>query len=106
MRASHMSSNRDDAQQVTEETARFISESDEANQTQITRDFVGHGRQIQVNSEQRDVKAPREDTDSDQAECALTRKSTITVGSWKLDSEYTKFFVLQSRNSTQGSKVN
>ena len=51
-------------------------------QTQIIRNFVGHGRQMQVISEQRDVKAPHEDTDSDHAERVPTRKSTITVGSW------------------------
>ena len=86
MRASYMSSNRDDAQQVTEEKARFLSESNEEvcsipNQTQITPDVVGHGRQMQVISEQRDVKAPHEDTDSDHAERVPRRKSTIKIGS-------------------------
>ena len=59
----------------------------------MVRNLVGHGRLLQVISEQRYVKAPRVDTDSDHAGCVLTRKSTtcahlfhgvnlIKVGSW------------------------
>ena len=81
------SSNCDDAQQAAEERARFMSESNEElcsilNQTQIIRDFVDHDRQMHGISEERKVKVSREDTDSDCAECVLTRKSTIAVGSW------------------------
>ena len=42
----------------------------------LTRYLVGHGRLVQVISEQRHVKSPRVDTDSDFAGCVLTRKST------------------------------
>ena len=59
----------------------------------LVRHLVGHGRLVQVISEQRYVKAPRVDTDSDYAACVLTRKSTtcahlfhgvnlIKAGSW------------------------
>ena len=55
--------------------------------------LVGHGRLVQVISEQRYIKAPRLDTDSDHPGCVLTRKSTtcahlfhgfnlIEAGSW------------------------
>ena len=82
-----MFGNCDDAQQVTMENLRFVSGSNEEvcsipNQSQIIRYLVGHGRQMQVSSEQREVKEPREDTDSDHAECVHTREGTITVGSW------------------------
>ena len=42
----------------------------------LVRYFVGHGRLVQVISEQRNVKAPRVETDSDYAGCVLTRQST------------------------------
>ena len=59
----------------------------------LVRYFVGHSRIVQVISEQRYVKAPRVDSDSDYAGCVLTRKSTtcahlfhgvnlIKAGSW------------------------
>ena len=59
----------------------------------LIRHLVGHGRLVQVISEQKYVKAPRVDTDGDYAGCALTRKSTtgahlsdgfnlLKAGSW------------------------
>ena len=42
----------------------------------LVRYFVDHSRLVQVISEQRFVKAPHVDTDSDHAGCVLTRKST------------------------------
>ena len=59
----------------------------------LIRYLFGHGRFVQIISEQRYVKAPRVDTDSDFAGCVLTRKSTtgahlfhgvnlLTVGGW------------------------
>ena len=42
----------------------------------LIRYLVGHGRLVQIISEQRYVKAPRVDTDSDLAGCVFTRKST------------------------------
>ena len=59
----------------------------------LVRQFAGHGRLVQVISEQRYVKAPRVDTDSHYAGCVLTRKSTtcahlfhgvnlLKAGSW------------------------
>ena len=59
----------------------------------LVRYLVGHGRLVQVISEQRYVKALRVDTDSDYAGCVLTMRSTtcahlfhgvnlIKAGSW------------------------
>ena len=42
----------------------------------LVRHLVDHGRLVQEISEQRRVKAPRVDTDSDYAGCVLARKST------------------------------
>ena len=101
------SSNCDDAQQATEERARFMSESNEElcsilNRTQIIRDFVDHDRQMQCISEERKVKVSREDTDSDCAEFLLARKSTIAVGSWM---QNTRRLNGTESASTQKSKV-
>ena len=96
MRASYMSINCVDVQQVVKEVARFMAEPTEGAWImlkRLVRYFVGHGRLVQVISEQRYVKAPRVDTDSDYAGCVLTRKSTtcahlfhgvnlIKAGSW------------------------
>ena len=43
----------------------------------LVRYHLGHGRLVQVTSEQSNVKAPRVDTDSDYAGCVLTRKSDV-----------------------------
>ena len=96
MRASYMSINRVDVQQVVKEVARFMAEPNEGAWIvlkRLVRYLVGHGRLVQVISEQRYVKAPCVDTDSDYAGCVLTRKSTtcahlfhgvnlIKAGSW------------------------
>ena len=96
MRASYMSINRVDVQQAVKEVARFMAEPNEGAWImlkRLVRYIVGHGRLVQVISEQRYVKAPRVDTDSDNAGCVLTRKSTtcahlfhgvnlIKAGSW------------------------
>ena len=96
MRASFMSINRVDVQQAVKEVARFMAEPNEGAWImlkRLVRYLVGHGRLVQVISEQRYVKAPRVDTDSDYAGCVLTRKSTtcahlfhgvnlIKAGSW------------------------
>ena len=96
MRASYMSINRVDVQQAVKEVARFMAETNEGTGTmlkRLVRYLVGHGKLVQVISEQRYVKAPRVDTDSDYAGCMLTRKSTtcahlfhgvnlISSGSW------------------------
>ena len=42
----------------------------------LVRCFVGHGRRVQVISEQRYISALRVDIDSDCAGCVLSRKST------------------------------
>ena len=79
MRASYMSINRVDVQQVVKEVARFMAEPNEGAWImlkRLVRYLVCHGRLVQVISEQRYVKAPRVDTDSDYAGCVLTRKST------------------------------
>ena len=79
MRASFMSSNRANVQQGTKGISRFMSESNEG-VCSIVRMIL-------------DVKATRVDTDSDHAECVLTRKSTtgahpvhgvniLQAGSW------------------------
>ena len=94
MRASYMSINRVEVQQAVKEVARFMSEPNEGvwiMLKRLVRYLVGHSRQ--VISEQRFVKAPRVDSDSDYAGCVLTRKSTtcahlfhgvnlIKAGSW------------------------
>ena len=70
MRASYMSINRVDVQQAVKEVARFMSEPNEGAWImlkRLVRCLVGHGRLVQVISEQRYVKAPRVDTDSDYA---------------------------------------
>ena len=87
MRVSCVFRNCEDAQHVTEEKARFMSESNEEvcsilNQTQIIRDFVGHSRQIRGISEEREVKVSREDTDSDHTGDVFPIKSTIEFESW------------------------
>ena len=77
-----MSVNRVDVQHSTKEIARFMSEPNEAAWNMLKRRIrylVGHGRLVQIISEQRYVKAPRVDTDSDLAGCVLTRKSTRGV---------------------------
>ena len=97
MRASYMSINRVDVQQAVKEVARFMAEPNEGAWImlkRLVRYLVGHGRLVQVISEQRYVKAPRADTDSDHAGCVLARKSTtcahlfhgfnlIKAGSWR-----------------------
>ena len=96
MRASWMSINRVDVQQAVEEVARFMAKHNEGAWSvlkQMVRYFVGHGRLVQVISEQRHVKAARVDTDSDYAGCVFTSKSTtrahllhcvnlLKAGSW------------------------
>ena len=96
MRESYMSINRVDVQQAVKEVARIMSEPNEGAWImlkRLVRYLVGHGRLVQVTPEQRYVKAPRVDTDSDYAGCVLTRKSTacahlfygvnlIKAGSW------------------------
>ena len=91
-----MSINRVDAQQARNEIARFMSEPNIGAWNmlkRLIRYLVGRSRSVQVISEQRHVKAPRVDTDSDYAGCVLTRKSTtgahlshavnlIKAGSW------------------------
>ena len=75
-RASYMSVNRVDVQHAVKEVARFMAEPNEGAWImlkRLVRSLVGQGRLVQ---EQRDVKAPRVDTDSDYAGCVLTRKST------------------------------
>ena len=96
IRASYMSIDRVDVQQAVKEVARFMSEPNEGAWImlkRLVRYLVGHDRLVQVISEQRYVKAPRVDTNSDYAGCVLTRKSTtcghlfhgvnlIKAGSW------------------------
>ena len=56
MRASYMSINRVDVQQAVKEVARFMSEPNEGAWImlkRLVRYFVGHGRLVQVISEQR-----------------------------------------------------
>ena len=91
-----MSVNRVHAQHAVKEVARITAEPNEGAWIvlkRLVRYLVGHGRLVQVISEQRYVKAPRVDTDSDYAGCVLTRKSTtcahlfqcvnlIKAGSW------------------------
>ena len=79
MRASYMSINRVEVQQAVKEVARFMAEPNEGAWSmlkRLIRYFVEHGRLVQVISEQRYAKAPRVDTDSDDAGCVLTRQST------------------------------
>ena len=91
-----MSLNRVEVPQATKESARFMSEPNEGTWNmlkRLIRYLVGHGRLVQVISEQRHVIAPRLDTDSDNAGCGLTRQSTtgahllrcvnlLKAGSW------------------------
>ena len=82
----------DHAQQVTEEKARFMSESNEEvcsipNQAQIIRGFVNLERGIQGISGQRKVAESRVNTDGDHAERVIKRKSTIAVESWMQDTQ-------------------
>ena len=79
MRASYMYINRVDVQQAVKEVARFMAEPNEGAWIilkRLVRYLVGHGRLVQVISEQKHVRAPRVDTDSDYAGCVLTKKST------------------------------
>ena len=82
MRASCLAINRVDLQQSSKEIARFMAEPNEGAWSMLkrmVRYLVGHARLVQVISEQRFVKSPRADTDSDYAGCVLTRKSTTGV---------------------------
>ena len=65
MRASYTSINRVDVQQAGWSMLK-----------RLVRYSVGHGKLMQKVSEQRYVKAPRVDTDSDHAGCVLIRKNT------------------------------
>ena len=61
MTASYMSINRVDVQQAVKEVARFMAEPNEGAWImlkRLVRYFMGHGRLVQVISEQRYVKAP------------------------------------------------
>ena len=72
MRASYMYINRVDLQQAVKEAARFMAEPNEGAWImlkRLVRYLVGHGRLVQVISEQRYAKTPRVDTDSDCAGC-------------------------------------
>ena len=96
MRASYMFITRVEVQQAVKEEARFMAEPNEGAWImlkRLVRYFVGHGRLVQVISEQRYVRTPRVDNDSDYVGCVLTRKSTtcahllrginlIKAGSW------------------------
>ena len=96
-----MSVNRVDVQHAVKEEARFMAEPTEGvwiMLKRLVRYFVGHGRLGQVIPEQRYVKAPRVDTDSDCARCVLSRKSTtcaLLVHGVKL---------IKSRSWTQGTR--
>ena len=92
IRASNMSINRVDVQHAVKEVTRFMAEPIEGARIML-KSLVGHGRLVQVISEQRYVKGPRVDADSDNARCVLTWKSTtcahlfhgvnlIKAGSW------------------------
>ena len=75
MCASDMSINRLDVQPAVKEVARFMAEPNEGAWSMLKRlvwYVVGHGRLVQVITEQRYVKAPRVGTDSDYAVCVLT----------------------------------
>ena len=101
MRASYMSINRVDVQQTVKEVALFMAEANEGAWTmpkRLVRYLVGHGRLVQVISEQRYVKAPRVDTDSDYAGCVLTRKSTTCTHLFR------GVNLIKSRSSTQGTR--
>ena len=61
-----MSINRVDVQQAVKEAARIMAEQNEGAWImlkRLVRYLVGHGRLVQVISEQRYVKAPRVDND-------------------------------------------
>ena len=102
MRASYMSVNRVDVQHAVKEVARFVAEPNQGAWIvlkRLVRYIVGHGRVVQVISEQRYVKAPRVDTDSDYAGCVLTSKSTtcahlfhsVNLIKAELDARHAKF---------------
>ena len=79
MRACCMSINRADIQQAVNKVARFMAEPNEKAWSmlkRLVRHLVDHGRLVQVISEQKYVKAPRVNTDSDYAGCELSKKST------------------------------
>ena len=91
MRANCMSLNRLDVQHAVTEKWPVSWQSRTREHGSCS--SVGHGRLVQVISEQRYVKALRVDTDSDYVGCVLTRKSTtcahlfhgvnlINPGSW------------------------
>ena len=89
MCASDMSIDRLDVQQAVKEVARFMAEPNEGAWSMLKRlvwYFVGHGRLVQVITEQRYVKAPRVGTDSDYAVCVLTHLfhdvHFFKAGSW------------------------
>ena len=99
MRASYMSINRVDVPHTVKEVARFMAEQNEGAWImlkRLVRYLVGHGRVVEVISEQWYVKAPRVGTDCDYAGFVLTMKSTtcahlfhgvilIKAGSWKFE---------------------
>ena len=75
-----MSTNRVDVRHAVKEVERFMEEPNEGAWImlkRLVRHLVDHVRLVQVISEQRHVKAPRVDTDSDYAGCVLTRKRTM-----------------------------
>ena len=117
VRASYMFINRVDVHQATKEMARFMSEPSEGAWNmlkRLIRYLIGHGRLVQVTFEQRHVKAPRVDTDSDlRGMCThskqFNRSSSFFTVSIYLNLEVGRKVhdvrVLQSRNSTQESKA-
>ena len=75
-----MSTNRVDVRHAVKEVERFMEEPNEGAWImlkRLVRHLVDHVRLVQVISEQRHVKAPRVDTDSDHAGCVHTRKRTM-----------------------------
>ena len=85
MRASFMFSNRANVQQGTKGISRFMSDSNEG--------------LCSIECMILDVKAPRVDTDSDHAECVLTRKST--TGAHPVHGVN----ILQAGSWTQGTRI-
>ena len=80
----------------------------------LVRYFVNHGRLVQVISEQKYVKAPRVDTDSDYAGCELSQEKHDVCSSlpWrqpnqgrKLDARYTQFECGRVRVLRRSQKV-
>ena len=115
IRANYMSINRVDVQQAVKEVARFMAEPNGAwiMLKRLVRYLVGHGRLVQLISEQMYVKAPRVHTDSIYAGCVLTRKSTtcahlfhgvnlIKSGSW---TQGTRRLSVAESEFTQESKA-